>query len=164
MSETEKRGKPIIKVALIGCGVVMLVATALVIWLAIWLFSGPEGGVKLANQMDEYALEYLDEHEVLGADEELIAYYDVTVSMDGTEAAILTTKRVVYLKAGMETAIALDEIEDVNHRYERFIGDVIEVQSRSGTAMKIEIAPFNQGETFLNALNTAWDKARTPNE
>jgi hypothetical protein len=130
--------------------------------LIIWLATTPEAGVKLANDMDEYALAYLDEHDLLKADERLVAYYDVTLSMDGTEAAILTTKHVLYHKAPRSTSIPLSDVVDVQHSYESMIGDVIVVQSASGESMKIEIPPFNGGEIFLNALQNAWKQARPP--
>ncbi len=126
----------------------------------VWLLSGHEGGVRLSNDMEDYATQYLEEHELLNSSESLIAYYDVTLSLDGTEAAILTTERVIYQKSGRSTAIALSDITDIRHREESLIGDVIEIDSRSGIPMKIEISLFNQGETFLNALRNAWEKSK----
>ena len=41
--------KPVVKVFLIGCGALTLFGAALVVWLGVWLFSGPESGVKLGN-------------------------------------------------------------------------------------------------------------------
>jgi hypothetical protein len=146
-----------LKTALLVIGsLIGLAIVALVIWLA----TSPEPGVKLANEMDEYALTYLDEHNLVNADERLVAYYDVTMSMNGTEAAILTTKRVVYHKRPRTTVIPLEEVVDLQHSYESMIGDVIVVKSGSGESMKIEIAPFNGGEAFYGALQNAWESAR----
>jgi hypothetical protein len=133
---------------------------AAILGFIIWAASGPEGGVKLANEMDDYALTYLEEHHLMNPDERLVAYYDATVSMKGTEAAILTTKRVVYHKDPRTTAIPLAEVVDVQHSYQSLTGDVIVVHSASGESMKIEIAPLNGGETFLHALQNAWKQAR----
>jgi hypothetical protein len=161
-SQQKKRsslGNPVV----IGCAAIFLVVLvfgALVLGAIIWLFSGPEGGVKLANEMDQYALDYLEANNILEPNEALIAYYDVTISMDGTEAAILSTERVIYHKEGRSTAIRLNEIEDIQHRYESFTGDVIEVTSSSGVIIKIEIAPLNQGETFNNVLLNAWERTQ----
>jgi len=154
-----RRGSPL-KVVLIGCGLIFLVGFALVCGGFVWLLSGPEGGVRMSNEMEPYATEYLKNHQILDPSESLIAYYDVTISLDGSEAAILTTQRVIYHKAGTSTVIPLKEISDVRHREEALIGDVIEIESRSGAPMKIEIAPFNQGESFLNALRDAWEKSK----
>lgn len=130
----------------------------------VWLFTGPSGGVRLPNEMELYAQEYLAEHGVLEDAEELLAYYDVTISLDGSEAAILTTTRVIYHKNGTNTIVELVDIEDIRHREESFIGDVLEVSAISGRTIKIEIAPFNQGATFKNVLMAAWDKAKVPTD
>jgi len=137
---------------LIGCGIIALVVFFAVVVLIIWLFSGNEGGVRMSNEMEEYALEYIEEHDILNDTESIIAYYDVTISLDGSEAAILTTERVMYYKKGRTTSIDLKDIDDVKHRYETLIGDILEISSTSGTIIKIEIAPLNLGESFYNAL------------
>ena len=145
---------------LIGCVALVGFSVIAVVVGAIWLFSGPEGGVRLPNEMEAYAQEYLDEHRILEDSEELLAYYDVTLSLDGSESAILTTRRVIYHKNGQNTAVDLADVEDVRHRQESLTGDIFEIYATSGQTMKIEIAPFNQGETFRNVLLAAWDKAR----
>jgi len=77
---------------LLGCGIVFMAFAILLVAGAIWLFTGPEGGVKLNNEMEKNALQYLADHQILIPSEDLIAYYDATLSLDGTEAAILTTR------------------------------------------------------------------------
>lgn len=150
--------KPLTKGLLIGCGGLAALAITLVVLIGIWLSKEPESGVKLGNEMDQYALDYIAEHGLLSPGEELLAYYDVTFAMDGTEAAIVTTDRVIYHKQGKTSAIRFEDIEDVRHRYETLIGDVLEVQAFSGQIMKIEIAALNQGETFRNVLMSTWKK------
>ena len=145
---------------LIGCGAMLLIALIGIIAIGVWLFSGPESGVKLGNEMDPYALEYIADKGILNPDEELVAYYDATMDMDGTEAAVLTTKRVIYHKGGGNYEIGISDIADIRHRKETLIGDVIEIQATSGKSMKIEIAPLNGGESFLSSLMGAWDKAK----
>ncbi len=149
---------------LIGCGALLGIFLILMIVGLIWLFSGPEGGVCLPNEMETYAQEYLDEHKILEESEELLAYYDMTISLNGREAAILTTTRVIYHKNGQNSAINLADIEDIQHRKETLIGDIFEISATSGKTMKIEIAPLNQGETFKNVLMAAWKKAKNINK
>lgn len=144
----------------IGCGVMLLIALIGVVSMGVWLFSGPESGVKLGNEMDTYALEYIAKNGILTPDEELVAYFDETMDMDGTEAAILTTKRVIYHKNGGNYEIPLLDIADIRHRKETLMGDIIEIQATSGKSMKIEIAPLNGGESFLAALKSGWEKAK----
>jgi len=83
------------------------------------------------------------------------------MSMDGTEAAILTDQRIIYHRNGKNDIIALKNIEDIHHRQESLIGDIIEIYAVSGASLKIEVAPLNQGETFLTALMSAWEKAKS---
>ncbi|MDQ7824032.1 MAG: hypothetical protein RDV48_14625 [Candidatus Eremiobacteraeota bacterium] len=140
----------------IGCGIVLLLAAGVVAYALVWLFSGPESGVKMANEMDKYAIDYLESHKVLNGTEKLVAYYDETTKMDGSEAAILTTERVLYHKQGATTALAIKDIRNVEHRKETLTGDIIEVTADSGERLKIEIAPFNGGESFFKALMDLW--------
>lgn len=124
------------------------------------LSSCDEGGVRMKNNMEKYAIEYLNEHDILEEDEEIVAYYDYTVSLDGTEAAILTDKRLIYYnEETTTTSMDLDDIEDIDHRQESLIGDIIEITSNDGEIMVIEIAPLNNGETFLKALRAKVESA-----
>ena len=148
------------KSILIGCGALIGIFLIVIVVGTIWLFSSPEGGVLLPNEMEAYAQEYLSEHKILVDSEELLAYYDATMSLDGSEAAILTTMRVIYHNNRQNTAINLADIEDIRHRKETLIGDIFEISATSGQTMKIEIAPFNQGDTFKNVLMAAWEKAK----
>ncbi len=140
----------------IGGGVFGAIVLAFVVWVSFL----PESGVKLTNEMDEYALRSLEEHNVLQPGEEIVAYYDVTISMNGSEAAVVTNRRVLYLKDGRTTAIDLSDIRSVEHRYESMIGDIIEVEASSGTYLKIEIAPMNQGATFLSVLQRQVERVK----
>ena len=144
---------------LIGCGAMSGIFLIVIIVGVYWLSSGPEGGVRFPNEMETYAQEYINEHKVLGADE-LLAYYDVTLSLDGSVAAIVTTTRVIYHNNGENYAIALADIEDIRHREEFLMGDIFEISASSGQTMKIEIAPMNGGESFKNVLIAAWNRAR----
>ncbi len=136
-----------------GLGALLVVA---LIGALIWLGSGPEAGVRLSNEIEPYALEYIEANDILLPNEEIVAYYDYTVRLDSSEAAILTNERIIHHVDGRNTAIALTEIQDIQHRYESLIGDIIEISSTSGEFMKIEIAPLNQGETFKNVLESSW--------
>ena len=149
-----------VKYMLIGCGGAAVVGLLAVVGGIVYLGSLPQSGVKLTNEMDEYALEYIQEHRLLRPGEELLAYYDATIRMTGEEAALLTDRRVLYHKDGRTTAFALDSVESVDHRYESMTGDVIEVRDASGRALKITIAPANLGESFVTALERAWHRAR----
>lgn len=136
----------------IGCGVIFGLVIIAVICFFIWAASGPESGVLFNNEMEKYALDYIEEHKILNNNEELIAYYDYTVSLDGTEAAILTNERIIYHKNESVESFNLVDIIDIKHRYEKIDGDIIEITNKEGKFLKIEIAPLNEGESFYNAL------------
>jgi hypothetical protein len=68
----------------------------------------------------------------------------------------------MYHSNGNTFSIPLDEIDDVRHRTETLVGDIIEIDSRSGQTMKIEIAPLNSGQTFRDVLLKAWKRAQGP--
>lgn len=145
---------------LIGCGSIILVVFGIFVLICIWLLTGPEGDVRLSNEMERYASEYLSEHEILDSSEDLLAYYDATVRLNGTKAAILTSERIMYHKNETTNAVILKDITEIRHRRESIIGDIIEIDTATGKFFKIEIAPFNQGETFKNVLMSAWEKTK----
>lgn len=144
-----------LKWSLIGCGSIVMVAVIGMVGCVVWLGSGPEGGVKLGNEMDQYALEYLVEHDILDEGEVVKAYYDVTISMDGSEAAILTDQRVLYHRNGSTLAVALEDIVEVDFRNEGLVGDIVEIVDNQGDALRVEIAPLNDGAAFYRALERA---------
>jgi|GEM_PF-2047343 len=160
MSAASPHGMTAGKIFLIGCGVVMVIGGAIVAGFLVWLFTLPEGGVKLANEMDEYALAYLQEHRLVQDDESLVAYYDATLSMNGSEAIILTDRRIIHHRAPRTTAVELRNVENIHHRTETLSGDIFEIISRADPPMKLEIAPLNGGETFHQVLLDTWRKAR----
>lgn len=138
----------------------VLVVLGAVIGACVWLVSGPEAGVKLSNQMDKYAIDYLAQHHLLNPGEKVIAYFDETVKMDGSEAAILTNQRVLYHKDGRTTAVALGDVDGVQRGHEGLVGDVITVRSKSGESIRIEIAPLNGGDIFYDETMAAWKRVK----
>ncbi len=113
------------------------------------------GGVKLNNNMEKYALEYIKNNNLLNEGEVISAYYDYTISLDGSEAVLLTNERLLYHnKETSDTSILLKDITDIQHREESLIGDIIEVYSENGDIFVIEVAPLNDGKLFLNALTS----------
>jgi len=105
--------------------------------------------------MEKYALEYNAKNNLLEPGEKMLAYYDCTISLDGTEAAFVTNSRVVYHKQETQTtAFYLKDIVDIAHSREDYVGHLIEVTNTEGEIMMIEIAPLNQGELFLKVLRS----------
>lgn len=150
------------KHVLIGCGALAFLAGLAVIIGFAFLLSGNEGGVRTPIEMEEYATQFLEENNVLNETEQIRAYYDVTLSLDGTEAAIITDERAIYLRNGEQSAIAWKDVLKVNHRKETLIGDVFDIVADDGNLMHIEVAPLNGGQTFKMIVDSVWQEAKQP--
>jgi hypothetical protein len=118
--------------------------------------SGDASGVKLGEDIPPYARALFVEHKLLSPGEKPVAFYDVTISLDGTDFFLLTNRRVLHDTAGRVQAIALDRVDSIDHREGGIEGDIIVVRSKDSDYLKVVIAPFNDGESFLEALNAEW--------
>lgn len=96
----------------------------------------------------------------LGKDEDLLAYYDYTATLDGSEVAYVAADHVAYVKEGNVVSFPLGEVKDVETRKETLIGDVFEIQTESGKTMTVEIAPLNGGDLFAKVLEQVWRKKK----
>ena len=141
----------------LGCGIPLTLIVLLILGGLIYFSLGPEGGVRLANNMEDYALEYIEANDLLQPDEQVVAYYDVTVRLDSSEAAILTDSRLIYHKGTRNTEMQLADIESINVTGDGVGGDLIQVTANTGDIMVIEIPVFNQGELFIKALQSKVD-------
>lgn len=108
------------------------------------------GGVLTANQLPQSVIKFIKEENIL-ENEEVIAYYDVTIALNNTESAILTDRNLIYYKSGRIDKMPLNSIESVSQQ-EDCLGVCIVVTSYSARVMKIDIAPWNGGELFLDLL------------
>jgi hypothetical protein len=124
--------------------------------------SSEASGVRVSNDVPASALERLQKRKLLQPGERLLAYYDATISGDGSELAMVTSERLVYYVDRRTTALALAEIADISHRTQPLVGDVIDATSDSGEAIHVEIAPMNDGPLFLSTLQAAWRTKRPP--
>ncbi|MFU8804679.1 MAG: hypothetical protein ACNA8W_12770, partial [Bradymonadaceae bacterium] len=130
----------------------------------IWLSTMPEGGTRMANEMEDYATEYIARHELLAHDEEILAYFDVTMRLDGTEAYILTERQVIHHRQSGNHYVALVDVENIDVGSDGFGGTMIMIDTRQGRPMKLEIPILNGGEAFASALTRAWDRTSQPYE
>ena len=73
----------------------------LTLLLAVLLISSCDlenpGGVLTYNELPNSVIEFFDKTDIL-ENEQIIAYYDVTVVLDNSESAILTNKNLIYYK------------------------------------------------------------------
>jgi hypothetical protein len=144
----------LIVVAIVG------VFMALVIGGIIYLASLPDGGVKMSNEIEPYAIKYMETHHLLDNGEKLVAYYDATVTCNGSEAAILTNQNLKYHKNGTTTTFPIHRIRNITHISAGIEGDIIEAENIDGQFMKVEIAALNGGKNFYNALKRLWERSK----
>ena len=140
----------------------LLSATGLALFLGLAAGSDPSktGGTLTGPQMDLYAVEYLEDNQMLEDGESVMVYYDATISLDGSEAAIVTDQRVMYHKNGRTQSIDLVDIQSIETADGGAIGDIIDITPNSGPAMHIEVAPLNGGDLFISELERAWAAAQ----
>jgi hypothetical protein len=133
---------------------------ALFLGLAGGSDASKQGGTQLGNQMDGYAVEYIAEQGLLEEGETVLVWYDVTIALDGSEAALVTNERVIYHKAGRNSSIALADIVSIDTQDAGAMGDIIDVTAADGSRMRIEVAPLNGGDLFVSELERAWSNAQ----
>ena len=128
--------------------------------LVIFLISSCDlenpGGVLTYNQLPASVIEFFDKTDIL-ENEQIIAYYDVTIVLDNSESAILTNKNLIYYKYGRVVRFPLSSIVSVEA--EECFGLCIVATTKDDRVMEIEIAPLNGGDLFLELLKKQVDKA-----
>lgn len=143
----------------IGCGLASVFGCVLsCVAFMVWASVGKQGGVRYSNNAEQYAVDYMTAHGLLETDERLVAYYDVTLSLDATELAILTDRRVIYSAPGGVEAIALTDIMDVTATDQGAVGTLIAVHGPL-SVMAIVVAPLNGADGFHDAILRAWHVA-----
>jgi len=160
MEDSPSRSNSIGTMIGLGCGIPLAAIVILMAGGLIYLSTQPDGGVQLANNVEDYAVTYINENKLLEPDEDLVAYYDVTVQLDSSEAAILTNSRILYHKDGKTTAIPLAEVERLDRGGDGMGGDQIVVHSKTGESMLIEIAVWNGGDVFFSTLEQQVQQAQ----
>ena len=113
------------------------------------------GGVLTNNELPASVIEFFENTDILES-EQIIAYYDVTIALDNSESAILTNKNLIYYKNGRIERFPLNSIASIDA--EDCFGLCIIVSTRDNRVMKIEIAPLNGGDLFLELLRKQVNK------
>ena len=115
-----------------------------------------EGGVEVPNQMSNE--DHTHANALLKPGEQIRAYYDSTISLDGTEVAIITDQRVIYVLDGNVTDLPLSEVTEVADTKDAIGGDDIDIKGSAGQRLRVEIAPMNDGQVFVDILREATGK------
>jgi hypothetical protein len=125
-------------------------------------------GVRMSNEMTRTDFDLVDEDFPLGPDEEVIGCAVTESHGENPEFALLTTKRLCYLKEDHPTIFPLAEIATIGDDaqppnmsyYDAATDYVIDVERDSGARMRIKIRPYSQGKPFGAALQQACKRAR----
>lgn len=147
----------------IGCAIPGLLGLLACAGCVVYVATSPEGGVQVGNTMETYAIEYIEENQLIEPDEVVHAYYDVTISLDSTECAILTNRRLIYHRNGRNTEMACEDIIFVENEDLGMMGDGITVEDVNGNVIYVEIAALNNSVVFLNALENAVEENEAAN-
>ncbi len=115
-------------------------------------------GVVLGAQVPEATVKALEAKNLLKPDEALLAYHDATIRLDMSEVTLVTSSRVVYAKGNTAVAMALVDVTRITHHTEGLLGDIIDIVSIDGRTMRVQIAPLNGGDAYVNVLEEAWQK------
>jgi len=134
----------------------------------------PVQEVKNGTDLDEYAVKYLKDHNLIQEGEVVLLYYDYTLVDDGTEASILTNKRIIYhcntwICEGLAEerprtdSILLRNIVDIRLTMANdMVGrDTIRIVGGEGKEMLIKIDPTAIGPSFGQTLITTWELTKT---
>ncbi len=140
----------------------ILSATTLALFcgLAMGSDTSETSGTVLPNELSSGTLSYLETNGLLDSGENIRVYYDYTISMDDSQSAWVSDQRVAYHAAPNTTYMLLSDIASIDSSEEGLMGTMIDIRSKSGELMHIEIAAMNGGETFLSELEYAWSSAQ----
>jgi Domain of unknown function (DUF4190) len=134
-------------------------------------------GVKMVNELTHEDFELIAEYQIDAKPEEILACYHSGFEVTDPEFALLTKQKLIYLKEGRKTELALKDVASLkdDRAYELAyltsnVGGIsqtkadpeifhIEVQSKEGTRMRIEIVPDKDGPLYFDTLKSAVEAA-----
>ena len=96
------------KVALffgLGCGAIAILPCVFAMVGLVALGSGPEGGVQYGSSLDAHSRRTIERRGFLQPGEEVVVYYDSTLTQSGDDVSLLTDQRLVRVREGHETVI-----------------------------------------------------------
>jgi hypothetical protein len=120
--------------------------------------SGDRGGVKLAADLPPYAQRIVADRKLLLDGEKLVAFYDETISLDGSELFMLTDRRLVHIAGGRTQSIPLDQIEAIDKKESGIEGETLLVRTRNAEYMQVTIALMNGADIFHDVLRAEWQR------
>jgi len=136
------------------------------------VFSPLTPGVKMANEMGDAEYDLIEKLHLADKDEPVVCVYVAEGDRFNPEMAVLTTKRISYVKDSRITPLKLTEIGSILDSVEYIkkyqpppIGYgtrdqfSIEIIGKDGMRMRVVIRPGIDGPSFYEALNDTWKAA-----
>ncbi len=111
------------------------------------------GGLRLGPTMEPYAQNIIEEKQLLQKGETLKAYYDATISLDGSDAIVLTNQRVFRYFEGQVTSIKLKELDRIRLVNRHFLGATVLLISEK-KSFKVEMGPQSEIDMLLRLIQT----------
>ena len=134
---------------------ILLSSALLLLFVVLAGGSDDAAGTLAGAQLNQETTDYLNNNGILQPGENVIVYYDVTISGNDEQSCIVTNQRVVFHNSPKTTGIALADITAIEAKDEALSGKVITVRGGAGELLKLEIAPLNGGDFFLAELQNA---------
>ncbi len=135
------------------------------------LYSQP--GVKLANELSPSYVEWLRESELVTSVEPIVVAYEApSDSIRGPDVAVVTTKKVVYIRGQNVVTLDLAKVADVAAGadfYEKLDPDgdpsgindyMVGVIADDGQVIRVRMPNEREGSLFASRLQSAWKAAR----
>jgi Domain of unknown function (DUF4190) len=129
-------------------------------------------GVKLANELTPSYADWLRDSGIVSPEEPLVVAYEAAGDVTtGAEMAVVTTKRVVYVKQSNLISLPLTQIEEIvagPEFYERLDTEggspasddySVGVIGRDGQVIRIRMPAEREGTLFTSRLKAAWKAA-----
>ena len=113
-------------------------------------------GVLVGAQVPQKTVDTLKARKLLAPEEVLLGYHDATLRHDMSDVTFVTKSRVVHVKGATVSAVALADVSSITHHTEALGLDVVDLVTKDGKSLRIEIAPLNGGESYVDVIENAW--------
>ena len=116
-------------------------------------------GVKLHNEIDAKSENQMRNNGLIDVGEHPLAYYDTTLSLDGSESFLVTNLALKHYRHGQINEMSLMDIDSVEQQDAGLDGYRV-IASSGQRKLILVFAPLNDGPLFLAELREQVAKAQ----
>lgn len=131
------------------CGLVVGLA-------AVGASADEPAGVLVGDEVPQATVDALKAKKLLTPEELVLAYHDATLTHDMSDVTFVTKSRVVHATGKKVSAVALKDVSKITYRTETLGIEVVDLVTKDGKSLRIQIAPLNGGESYVDALEHGW--------